>query len=170
LAGRSERCERDDKKGTSVVKGLVNLAALTAILVVSAALFARKKDPSPPDHLCGVIDHLQLIPVSGRARTFTDKRIPLRSLALAFYQQQNEKNCCDGLSQIATTITDKNGRFDLINVKYGHYWLSTEWNSKAYKYAFDYPFSTNPDITCSLQGIDLEDDGSAQWWQTITLD
>jgi hypothetical protein len=74
------------------------------------------------------------------------------------------------LEQIAATTTDKKGRFDLVDVKYGHYWLSTEWKGKPYRYAFDYPFSNDPDITCSLQGIDLKDDGSAAWWVTITVD
>ncbi len=155
---------------TSVLRGLVGLAVLSTIFTASGTLFARKKDPQHLDHLCGVVDHLQLTAVSGFTKTFTDKRTPLPSLALAFYQQQNGQNCCDGLKQIATTVTDKNGKFDLADVKYGHFWLSTEWNNKAYKYAFDYPFSMNTAITCSLQRIDLEDDGSAQWWQTITLD
>jgi len=73
------------------------------------------------------------------------------------------------LKQVAATTTDKKGKFDL-DVKAGNYWLSTEWNDKAYKYAFDYPFSNDPDVTCSLQGIDLKDDGSAAWWVTITVD
>jgi hypothetical protein len=156
--------------GTSALKGLVQVVTLTTILVPSATLFARKKSPPHLDHLCGIVDHLQLTPVRGATRTFTDKRTPLPSLALAFYQQQNGQNCCEGLKQIAATVTDKSGRFDLPDVKYGQLWLSTEWNNKVYKYAFNYPFSTNSGITCSLQGFDLKDDGSAQWWQTITLD
>jgi hypothetical protein len=152
------------------VKRLAQIAALTTLLFVSGTLFARKKDPQLADHLCGVLDHVQHIPVRGFTRTYTEKRTPLPSLALVFYQQQDGRNCCDGLKQIAAAITDKKGRFDLADVKYGHYWLSAEWNSTAYNYAFDYPFSRNADITCSLQGIDLEDDGTAQWWQTITLD
>jgi hypothetical protein len=152
-----------------VLKRLVHIAALTTTLVAST-LFAQKKGPPHLDHLCGVVDHLQLTAVRGFTRTFTDKRTPLPLLALVFYQQQNGQNCCEGLKQLATIVTDKNGRFDLPDIKYGHFWLSTEWNNKTYKYAFEYPFSASRDITCSLQGIDLEDDGNAQWWQTITLD
>ena len=152
-----------------MVKQLIHIAALTTTLLVSRTLFAQKKGPQHLDHLCGVVDHLQLTAVRRFTRTFTDKRTPLPSLALVFYQQRNGQDCCEGLKQIATTVTDKKGRFDLPDVKYGHFWLSMEWNNKTYNYAFDYPFSTSPDMTCSLQGIDLEDDGSAQWWQTITL-
>jgi hypothetical protein len=152
------------------VKPVVHIAAFTVMLLVSGTVFAQKKGPQHLDHLCGVADHLQLTAVRGFTKTFTDKRSPLPSLSLVFYQQQDGQNCCEGLKQIATTVTDKNGKFDLPNVKYGHFWLSTEWNNKTYKYAFDYPFSASRDITCSLQGIDLEDDGSAQWWQTISLD
>jgi hypothetical protein len=152
-----------------VTPATIGVAILMTTLGTSATLFARKKDP-PRRNLCGVIDHVQYIPVHGQARTFNDKRTPLPSLPLIIYQQQAEQDCCDGLKQIAATTTDKKGRFDLLNVKYGHYWLSTEWNGKAYKYAFEYPFSNDPDITCSLQGIDLKDDGSAAWWVTITLD
>lgn len=153
-----------------MLKRLVQIAALTTTLVASGTLFAQKTGPQHLDHLCGVVDRLQLTAVRGFTRTFTDKRTPLPSLALVLYQQQNGQNCCEGLKQIATTVTDKNGRFDLPDVKYGHFWLSTKWNNKTYKYAFDHPFSTRPDMTCSLQGIDLDDDGSVQWWQTITLD
>ena len=156
--------------GTSALKRLVHMAALATILIDTSALFARKKKPQHLDHLCGVADHLQLTAVRGFTRTFTDKRTPLPSLALVFYRQQNGQNCCVGLEQIATTVTDKKGKFDLPEVKNGRFWLRTEWNNKTYKYAFDYPFSTSPGMTCSLQGIDLEDDGSAQWWQTITVD
>jgi hypothetical protein len=152
------------------VKRLTHIAGLTTILIVSGTLFARKRDPQHADHLCGVLDHVQHIPVRGFTRTYTEKRTPLPSLAIVFYQHQDGQNCCDGLKRIAATTTDKKGRFDLADVKYGQYWLSAEWNNKAYKYAFAYPFSKDADITCSLQGIDLEDDGSAQWWQTITLD
>jgi hypothetical protein len=155
---------------TLTVKGLVHIAAGITVFMTSATLLARKKDPPRLEHLCGVIDHVQYIPIRGSTRSFTDKRTPLPSLSLVFYQQRNGENCCDGLKQIATTSTDKNGRFDVVNIQGGHYWLSTEWNNRAWKYAFDYPFSTDPNITCSGQGIDLKDDGSAQWWQTITLD
>ncbi len=152
-------------------KGLADIAAFTTILfIVSGTLFAEKKESRSADHLCGVLDHVQHIPVRGYVRTYTEKRTPLPSLAVVFYQQQDGQRCCEGLRKIAIAITDKKGRFDLADVKNGHYWLTTEWNNKAYKYAFDYPFSKDADITCPLQGIDLEDDGSAQWWQTIALD
>ena len=153
----------------SVTGARLRVVVLVAVLGTSATLFARRKDP-PRHNVCGVIDHVQYMPVRGQTNTFNDKRTPLPSLPLVFYRQQGEQGCCDGLEQVAAVTTDKKGRFDLVDIKYGHYWLSTEWNNKAYKYAFDYPFSNDPDISCSLQGIDLKDDGSAGWWVTITLD
>ena len=157
------------RRRTGLAKATSFAAVLIAVLVASATLFGRKKDSPGRDHLCGIVDHVQYIPVRGRTKTFNDKRTPLASLPLVFYQQQAGQSCCDGLKQVAATTTDKKGKFDL-DVKAGNYWLSTEWNDKAYKYAFDYPFSNDPDVTCSLQGIDLKDDGSAAWWVTITVD
>jgi hypothetical protein len=158
------------QKRTGLAKAAIYAAVLIAMFVASTTLFARKKDQPRLDHLCGVIDHVQYVPVREHINTFNDRRTPLPSLPLIFYQQQAGQSCCDGLKQVAATITDKNGKFDLVEVKFGHYWLSTEWSKKTYKYAFDYPFSNDPEVTCSRQGIDLKDDGSVAWWVTITVD
>ncbi|SRR6266498_1807566 len=144
------------------------VSALLVCMVLLTALNARKKEHKVFSRLCGVVDHVEYVPAHGSAKE--QKKTQLSEIPMVLYEGDENTGCCDNLKKIGDLSTGKHGDFDFKDVAPGNYWLSMRWNEKDYKIAFTHPVSHEADATCSSQGIDLQADGKADWWMTITVD
>jgi hypothetical protein len=74
------------------------------------------------------------------------------------------------LNPVETVTTGRSGHFEFKTKKLGSYWLATSWNGKEYKVAVEYKPTKNSQTLCSDQGIQLDDEGNANWWISIVVD
>jgi hypothetical protein len=73
------------------------------------------------------------------------------------------------LDPVDTTTSSRGGQFEFKAVKPGNYWFTANWKEKEYKVAL-VSEAKNSATKCSEQGIQIDDEGTASWWITITVD
>jgi len=71
---------------------------------------------------------------------------------------------------VGATTSGQSGQFDFKPEKTGHYWLNAKWNGKEYNVAVIFEPQSKSSTICSQQGIQIEADGDASWWVTVTVD
>ena len=147
-------------------------AVLAAFLIVSSfcgSSAAQQEKKWNVARLCGRVDQLQEIQDRKLANASSERRRGLRDLPMSLYQRRDDRTCCQGLVVLENARTARNGRFEFKTKNPGDFWITTYWNARQYKLAVTNEQLENS-ATCSAQGIDLDGNGHANWWVTITLD
>jgi hypothetical protein len=152
------------------VEGVKNTLPLVTLVVFAQIFYAQEKKPWSVDRLCGRLDHVQRTPERHDPNSFSEKRKALRDVSLSLYERRENQTCCDGLNAVETTNTGRGGHFEFKTNKLGSYWLGTNWNGKNSSVPVIYEPQKNPVTICSEQGIQLDDQGNAEWWITVTVD
>jgi hypothetical protein len=152
------------------VEGVRDALSLVVLFLIAQFLYAQEKKPWNVDRLCGRLEHVQRTPGRHDPNTFSEKRKVLRDVSLSLYERRENEACCDGLNAVETTKTGRRGNFEFKTPKLGSYWLSTNWNGKISTVPIIYKPQKNPVTMCSEQGIQLDDQGNAEWWKTVTVD
>jgi hypothetical protein len=119
---------------------------------------------------CGSLEYVDLIPVPNRTRTYTEKRKSLAHVGLELYRWEEGKACCEGKQPVATTLTDKKGRFAFSALGQGKYWVVARWNEKNYEFAANFNLIDNLNGHCADQGFQIDSNGTFQGFARITLD
>ena len=146
------------------------IALILGLVLFAPGLHAQEKKPWNIDRLCGKLDHVQRIPDRKHANNFSERRKALRDVPLTLFERGDTENCCTTLNEIETVRSGRGGHFEFKTKKARNSWLRTNWNGKEYKLAIVFEPQRNSTTLCSDQGIDLDDDGDASWWATITVD
>jgi hypothetical protein len=133
-------------------------------------LHSQEKRPWDVGRICGRVEYVQRIPVRNTTNTFNEKRKALRGVALHLYNWQEGTPCCGDLAPVDSTISGKSGKFDFKQEAPSRYWLGTRWSGREYRVALVYRPKKDSQTMCSQQGIDLDDDGDMDWWETVTVD
>jgi hypothetical protein len=137
---------------------------------MAMALWAQVKKPWHVDRLCGRAQYVKRIPEKKNPNIYSDERTDLKTIRLDLYESIEGMPCCDGLKMSDTTISGKRGQFELKPDHAGNYWLVAKWNEKGYALPVIYEPQKKSATVCSEQGIQIEDDGDASWWETVTVD
>lgn len=119
---------------------------------------------------CGVVEHVDLIPVPNRVRTYTDKRRPLANVKLELYRWEEEEPCCEENQRVNSTLTDKKGRFAFSGLGQGKYWVVAWWNQKEYQFPAIFNPADKVNGDCASQGFQIDSQGTFQGFKTVTLD
>jgi len=147
-----------------------NALSLVALILIAQFSYAQEKKLWNVDRLCGRLEHVQRSPGRHDPNNFSEKRKALRDVPMSLYERRENEACCDGLNAVETTKTGRGGHFALKTKKPGSYWLSTTWNGKNSTVPVIYKPQKSPVTTCSEQGVQLDDQGNAELWITITVD
>jgi hypothetical protein len=142
---------------------------LAALLLVPA-MKAQEKKPWKVDRLCGRVEYVQKIPDRKRANIFSEKRRALKNLPVTLFERPKNVLCCESSDAVETVKTGRGGHFEFKTRKTGDFWLTMNWNGKGYKLPLIYNQQKNSPTICSEQGLALDDNGSVDWWVTITVD
>ena len=146
------------------------IALIVALAFFAPRLFAQEKKPWEIDRLCGMLDHVVRTPDRKNPSTVSEKRTGLREIQLTLFERRDNQPCCNNSTAIETVRTGRGGHFEFKRAKAGNYWLSTNWKGREYKITVSFKPEKNSTIMCSQQGIDLDDEGNAGCWATVTLD
>ena len=148
-----------------------SFALILALILFVPGLPAQGKKPWTIDRLCGKLDHIQRIPDRKHANNFSERREALRDVSVTLYEPREGEPCCSTANAVIEAAqSGRGGHFEFKTKKPGKFWLKANWNGKDYKLALVYEPSKNSTTLCSDQGIDLDDDGNAEWWATVTVD
>jgi hypothetical protein len=141
--------------------------AFACILLILEAQFlhAQTRKPWTVDGLCGQVESVRRTPEKHNLNSFSQKRKSLRDVSLSLYERRStDEVCCDGAKAIETVTSGKGGHFHFNTRRLGNYWIGTNWNGKNSKIAVDYEPQKGSQSLCSEQGIQLDDQGNAEWW------
>ncbi len=107
------------------------------------------------DRLCGELSFVT--PVSGGGM---DSR-PLSNINLEIYPWEEGITCCRHSHPFFTTVTGKEGAFELKSVEAGRYWLVAHYQRKAFQLAIVFePASRTPaSAACWEQQFDIDAKG-----------
>ena len=149
-------------------------SALPAIVLALLLSASGQHVPLPGEWVmngaCGSVEYVDLIPVPNRTRTYTEKRKRLADVNLELYRWEEGKTCCEENRPVASTLTDKRGRFAFSGLGQGKYWVVARWNQKEYQF----PVNLNPvskvNGDCANQGFQIDSQGTFQGFNKITLD
>ena len=141
---------------------------ITALLVVPM-LNAQESKPWNVDRVCGRVEYVKRIPDKKRPSKYSEKGKNLRNVQLELYESGENPSCCM-LKSSGWTITGRDGEFEFKGVKAGDYLLMANWNGKKYQVSLSFKPKEKSTTVCSEQGIRLEDDGTADWFVTVTVD
>ena len=119
---------------------------------------------------CGSVEYVDLIPVPNRTRTYTDKRKPLADVRLELYRWEEGKACCEENRPVASTLTDKKGRFAFSGAGQGKYWVVARWNQKEYQFPANLNPANKVNGDCASQGFQIDSQGTFQGFKKILLD
>jgi hypothetical protein len=139
-------------------------------MLIAQLLHGQEKKPWDVDRLCGRLEHIQRTPQRHDSNSYSEKRKALRDVSLSLYERRENQACCDGLNAVETAKTGRSGHFEFKTKKPGGYWLSTNWNGKRSTVPVVYERPKNPVSMCAQQGIQLDEQGNAEWWITVTVD
>ncbi|MBI3476105.1 MAG: hypothetical protein HY010_10260 [Acidobacteria bacterium] len=145
------------------------MGILGLILVVQAS-YSQEKKPWNVDQICGRVEYLKRIPEKKHTDNYSEKRKSLKDVPLELYESSENQACCEGLKSVGSYVSGRNGQFEFRPEKPGHYWLTAKWNGKEYNVGVVYEPQKKSSTLCSQQGLQIEDDGSASWWITVTVD
>jgi hypothetical protein len=134
---------------------------LAIILMLSYGLHSQDH-PVEINRLCGLLEHVNEVPLKNHPNSLKWIRTPLPNVALSLYEQREG-------DPIETTQTRKGGKFQFKTKQPGKYWIKAHWNSNDYELRVEYRESKFG-VNCSGQGIAIDDDGEARLWVSITLD
>jgi hypothetical protein len=137
---------------------------------IAHLLCAQDKKPWIVDRLCGQLDYVQRTAERHDPNSFSEKRKAVRDVSISLYERRENQPCCDGLNAVETAKTGRSGHFEFKTKTVGSYWLSTNWNGRSSTLPVVYETGKNPVTMCSEQGIQLDDQGNASWWITVTVD
>jgi hypothetical protein len=149
------------------VRGVVLFFAL---ILITLCLCAQEKKPWNVARLCGRVEHVKRTPERHSPDSFAEKRKSLRDVFLNLYERHENVVCCEGVDALETVRAGRGGHFEFKIQKAGDYWLTSNWNGKASKIAVVYEPQKVLANNCSEQGIQLDDEGNAGWWITVTVD
>jgi hypothetical protein len=141
-----------------------------ATVLVGQALIAQDSKPWNVDRLCGQVEHVQKIPARNKPEISSEKRKPLTGVSLELYEWHEGTACCASSDRKDNTISQKRGYFEFSHESPGRYWLTMKWNGKDHRVPVVLEAPKNSVTLCSEQGIQLDDDGKASWWLTVTVD
>ena len=153
-------------KRLQTVKGAITL--LGVILVVQA-LYAQQKKPWNVNRVCGRVEYVKRIPDKKHPSNYSEKRKNLRGVLLELYESDENPACCM-MKNVGVAISGKAGEFEFKPAKAGRYLLKASWNRKDYQVPINFEPQKKSSTVCSEQGIQIEDDGDANWWVTVTVD
>jgi hypothetical protein len=111
-----------------------------------------------------------MIPVPNQTRTYTDKRKSLSGIKLELYRWEEGKACCEENQRVASTVTDKKGRFAFSGLGQGKYWVLARWNQKNYQFPAVFNPTNKANGDCAGQGFEIDSRGTFQGFRTITVD
>jgi hypothetical protein len=145
-----------------------------AVLFVTATLILQLRhnpEPAPQqiNHLCGRLDHADRVKVGDRAYSYSHRKV-LGAVELELYKANGNRACCADLERIDVVTSNKRGRFEFRRAAAGFYWVRSEWNGKEFKLPIVFKPEKNFATECSEQGILIDDEGSAEWWLSVTVD
>jgi hypothetical protein len=170
--GRAEKPINDATLAAGGLSGGYKTLKAAGSLVVAMLLMAsaQSKKPATVDRLCGRVEHVQDIPDRKKPNNYSNKREGLKNLVLELYEWRDGAPCCTNLTRVDTRKSGKGGRFDFEPQKPGPYWLVTNWNERDCKLAIVLEPQKTSSTVCSEQGLQVDGEGNADWWVTITLD
>ena len=146
--------------------------ALPSVVITLLVSASAQQVPLPADWVmngaCGSLEYVNLIPVPNRTRTYTDKRKPLADVKLELYRWEDGKVCCEENRPVASTRTDKKGRFAFSELGQGKYWVVARWNQREYQFPANFNPAVNGD--CANQGFQIDSQGTFQGFKKVTLD
>ncbi|MBA3913008.1 MAG: hypothetical protein H0X25_03925 [Acidobacteriales bacterium] len=143
---------------------------LIAAILLAQLLSAEEHKPWNVGRLCGRVEHIRRIPDRHTPNNFSEKRKNLNDVSLSLFKVHEHEACCEGLTPVDATVTGKRGGFEFKTTVPGSYWISTYWNGKTAKVPVYYQPDKAPPTVCSEQGLQLDDDGNAEWWIAVTVD
>jgi hypothetical protein len=143
---------------------------ILGMIMVVQMLHAQEKNPWRVDRICGRAEYLKRIPERKRPNNYSDKRRSLSGVSLELYEAADNSPCCSEVKNVGSTTSGRGGQFEFNPDRPGRYWLMAKWNGKDYKVAIDFEPKKKSTTVCSEQGIQIEDDGDASWWVTVTVD
>ena len=146
------------------------LVSLVGVALMAQALGAQGKKPWHVDRLCGRAQYVKRIPEKKNPNIHSDERKDLKAIRLELYESNEDIPCCESLKILGTTVSGRSGQFEFKPDHAGNYWLVASWNGKEYSVPVVYEPLKKSTTMCSDQGIQIEDDGSASWWVTVTVD
>jgi len=152
------------------VEGVRAIVPILVLALLGPRLFSQEKQPWVVDRLCGKLDHLVPTPDRKNPSTVSEKRTALRDIQVILSERQDDQPCCDSSTKLETVRTRRGGYFEFKHAIAGDYWLSTNWMGKEYKIPVNFKPQKNSTTMCSQQGIDLDDQGNAGCWATVTVD
>ena len=145
--------------------------SIVALILLAPGLFAQEeKKPWEIDRFCGKLDHVVRTLDRKNPSTVSEKRTALRDTQIILFERQDNQLCCNSSTAIETVRTGRGGHFEFKRAKAGRYWLTTNWKGKEYKIPVNFKPEKNSATMCSQQGIDLDDQGNAGCWATVTVD
>ena len=149
---------------------MTRVLPLFVVILMALAANAQEKKPWNVDQICGRVEYVHRIPEKKHPNNYSEKRKSLRSVPLELYESSENSSCCEGLKNVGSAISGRGGQFEFRPEKAGRYWLTAKWNDKIYKLAVAFEQQKRSSTICSQQGIQIEDDGDAGWWVTVTVD
>jgi hypothetical protein len=152
------------------VEGVRWTVSIVALLLLGPRLFAQEKKPWEIDRLCGKLDHVVRTPDRKNPSFISEKRTGLRDIQLTLFERHDDQACCESSTAIETVRTGRGGHFEFKRAKAGNYWLSTNWKGREYTITVSIKPEKNSMTMCSQQGVDLDDEGDAGCWATVTVD
>jgi hypothetical protein len=117
---------------------------------------------------CGSVEYVNLVPVPNQTRTYTDKRKRLTDVKLELYRWEEGKACCEENQRVASTVTDKKGRFAFYGLQQGKYWVVARWNQKDYESEAVLNPTNKVNGDCAKQGFQIDSQGAFHEFQTVT--
>lgn len=141
-----------------------------ALLLGASAQYVPLPGEGTMNGACGLVEYVDLVPVPNQTRTYTDKRKPLAALKLELYRWADGKDCCKEDRLVASTLTDRKGRFAFVGLAQGKYWVVARWNQKEYQFAAIINPANKGDRECAKQGFQIDSQGVFQQFEIVTLD
>jgi hypothetical protein len=153
------------------VEGVRAATSASAIVVISVGqlLFAQERAEWKIDRICGRVESVQQIKDRHQSAAISEKRKAIPGVPIDLYESREGSVCCVASDRRDTSTSDRRGQFRL-RPPPGRDWLNLKWNGKDYIVFFIFERQAKSNTSCVEQGIQLEENGTATWWRTVTLD
>jgi len=149
-------------------------SALLAVLMAFVISASAQHVPLPGEWVmngaCGLVEYVDLFPVPNQTHTYRDKRKPLADVTLELYRWQEGRACCEEDRPVASTLTDKKGRYAFNGLGQGKYWVVARWNQKECRFPANFNPANKANAECAKQGFQIDSQGTFQGFEKVTLD
>jgi hypothetical protein len=147
-----------------------------AVLFAIGAIAQTPNSATPPtlERLCGNLQQMDLRPIEGQPHSFAYEVRKLRHVAVSLYAADDNRQCCEGISPLATVQTGHwaSFQFKTKSLPPGMYWVQVEPEGRRYQILIRYAPKKHSDQQCYQTCWDVDDSGNfrERTQRTITVD